>query len=176
MRHVDPWSVLKVSVLFYLALFLILCVASTVLWTAARSAGTVDQVEDFITSLGFGNCEDVDGEDTEPTTTTVAGQAPAVTGSTTVAPSQAVPDDDDTDGDDCPAGQVLVGEFQFEDGRILQAVLLGGLVLVVAGAAFNVVLAVLFNLISDLTGGVRVTVLEEEPTPRTGSPTPRGTG
>ena len=35
--------------------------------------------------------------------------------------------------------------------------------LVLAGAAASVVLALLFNLISDLTGGVRVTVLEEEP-------------
>ena len=35
--------------------------------------------------------------------------------------------------------------------------------LVLAGAAGSVVLALLFNLISDLTGGVRVTVLEEEP-------------
>ena len=34
-----------------------------------------------------------------------------------------------------------------------------------SGAAFSVVLALLFNLISDLTGGVRVTVLEEEPDP-----------
>jgi hypothetical protein len=33
---------------------------------------------------------------------------------------------------------------------------------VLAGAAANVVLAVLFNLMSDLTGGVRVTVLEEQ--------------
>ena len=41
------------------------------------------------------------------------------------------------------------------------------------GAAASVVLALLFNLISDLTGGVRVTVLEEEPArPRTGSPAP----
>ena len=42
---------------------------------------------------------------------------------------------------------------------------LGGIVLVLSGAAFSVVLALLFNLISDLTGGVRVTVLEEDPVP-----------
>ena len=51
---------------------------------------------------------------------------------------------------------------------------LGGVVLVLAGAAASVVLALLFNLISDLTGGVRVTVLEEEPARfRTGSPASR---
>ena len=37
-----------------------------------------------------------------------------------------------------------------------------GLILVVAGTGINVLLAVLFNLISDLVGGVRFTVIEEE--------------
>lgn len=179
-RHVEPWSVLKISVLFFLALFLIISVASVVLWGAARSAGTVDDVESFVTSVGgFGNCEPIDGE--EPTTPTTT--AP---GATTTAPvDQLDPDGgDDTvapdppaavdpgDDEDCPEGQELVGEFRFEDGRILQAFALGGVVLVLAGAATAVVLTLLFNLISDLTGGVRVTVLEEDPPPRprAGSP------
>ncbi len=172
MRKVDPWSVLKISLLFFSALFLILCVASTVLWNVARDAGTVDQVERFITESGaFGNCEAVTDPATA-TTTTVAGQAPvaAPTPTTTVAPATAEPDFDADEGDECPAGQELVGEFKFRDDRIFQATLLGGLVLVVAGAAFTVILAVLFNLISDLTGGVRMTLLEEEPPPQTGSP------
>ena len=60
-RKIDPWSVLKISLLFYSALFLILCVASTVLWNVARDAGTVEQIENFITeSGGFGNCEAVE--------------------------------------------------------------------------------------------------------------------
>ena len=37
-----------------------------------------------------------------------------------------------------------------------------GLILVIAGTGLNVLLAVLFNLISDLVGGVRITVIEEE--------------
>jgi hypothetical protein len=49
-------------------------------------------------------------------------------------------------------------------------------VLVLAGSAANVVLVLLFNLMSDLTGGVRVTVLEEDPPARprnaAGSPGP----
>ena len=78
----------------------------------------------------------------------------------------------DEDGE-CAEGQRLVGGFKFEDERIFQSFVLGGIVLVLAGAATSVVLALLFNLISDLTGGVRVTVLEEDPAPRrTGSPTP----
>ena len=78
----------------------------------------------------------------------------------------------DEDGD-CAEGQRLVGGFKFEDQQIFQAFALGGVVLVLAGAAGSVVLALLFNLISDLTGGVRVTVLEEEPARfRSGSPPP----
>ena len=68
-----------------------------------------------------------------------------------------------SDDEDCRAGERLVGEFKFEDGRIFQAFALGGMVLVLAGSAASVVLVLLFNLMSDLTGGVRVTVLEEEP-------------
>jgi hypothetical protein len=82
----------------------------------------------------------------------------------------------DEDGD-CAEGQRLVGGFKFEDQQIFRAFALGGVVLVLAGAATSVVLALLFNLISDLTGGVRVTVLEEEPTRvRAGSPGPADRG
>jgi Transmembrane domain of unknown function (DUF3566) len=52
--------------------------------------------------------------------------------------------------------------FSFDGPTILRASVLVGLILVIAGTAFNVLLAVLFNLISDLVGGVRVTVIEEE--------------
>lgn len=52
--------------------------------------------------------------------------------------------------------------FTFEGDQIFNGFLVGGLVLVVASAAGTVLLAVLFNLISDLTGGIRVTVIEEE--------------
>ena len=72
-----------------------------------------------------------------------------------------IPDEDGK----CAEGQRLVGGFKFEDERIFQSFALGGIVLVLSGAAFSVVLALLFNLISDLTGGVRVTVLEEDPVP-----------
>lgn len=169
-RHVDPWSVLKISLLFYAALFLIVCVASALLWGAARSAGTVDNLESFITSVGgFGNCEPVDGAEA-PTPTTAPGavttapvdQLNPAGGSTTlpadVAPATESPGDDE----DCREGERLVGEFKFEDSRIFQAFALGGIVLVLAGAAANVVLVLLFNLMSDLTGGVPVTVLEDD--------------
>ena len=174
-RHIEPWSVLKISVLFFLSIFLIICVASAVLWNAARSAGAVDDVESFITSLGFGNCEDIDGDtSTTPETTpsTVDGAAQPLDGAaaeggvtTTIPPVDEPSTLPDEDGK-CAEGQRLVGGFEFEDGRIFQAFALGGVVLVLAGAAASVVMALLFNLISDLTGGVRVTVLEEETAPR----------
>ncbi len=180
-RHIEPWSVLKISVLFFLSIFLIICVASAVLWNAARSAGAIDDVESFITSLGFGNCEDIDGADTattpDTTPSTVDGEDPQVGGGDAGTPTTLAeaPEDDrstipDEDGE-CAEGQRLVGGFKFEDTRIFQSFLLFGVVLVLTGAAASVVMALLFNLISDLTGGVRVTVLEEEPVrPRTGSP------
>lgn len=185
-RHVEPWSVLKISVLFFLSLFLIICVASAVLWNVARSAGAVDDVESFITSLGFGNCEDIEGDvATTPETTpsTIDGAADQFGGgatSSTTVPAADVPEEGSTVPDEdgkCAEGQRLVGGFKFEDQRIFEAFALGGVVLVLAGAASSVVMALLFNLISDLTGGVRVTVLEEEPAPparpASGSPAPK---
>jgi len=173
--------VLKISVLFFLSIFLIICVASTVLWNAARTAGAIDDVESFITSLGFGNCEDIPGQvPPAPTTAPTVAGAEGATTTLAVAPE---PDSTSTlpneDGE-CAAGQRLVGGFKFEDQRIFQAFALGGVVLVLAGSATTVVMALLFNLLSDLTGGVRVTVLEEEPIPRSerrsGSPARRGRG
>ena len=170
-RHIDPWSVLKISVLFFTSIFLIICVASAVLWNAGRSAGVIDDVESFITSLGFGNCEDIEGDEAaEPpvTESTVAGDGSQLGGgtSTTVPVAEDAEDERSTIPDEdgkCGEGQRLVGGFKFEDERIFQSFALGGIVLVLSGAAFSVVLALLFNLISDLTGGVRVTVLHEEP-------------
>lgn len=185
LRHIEPWSVLKISLLFYAALFLIVCVASALLWIAARSSGTVENVESFITSVGgFGNCEPIDGAPPVTTTTTLPGAAPtgpvdqidpSGTDTPDTEPTGAVPDPGDDE--DCREGEELVGEFRFEDARIFQAFALGGIVLVLAGSAANVVLVLLFNLMSDLTGGVRVTVLEEDPPARvrapSGSPPPR---
>lgn len=107
-RYVDPWSVLKVSLLFYLCMFLIVLLAGVILWTVAVNAGTVSSVESFV--------EDILSFET----------------------------------------------FELDADRIFRASVFGGLVLVIAGTTFNVLMAVLFNLISDLTGGVRFTVVEEE--------------
>jgi hypothetical protein len=106
-RAVDPWSVLKVSLLFYLSVFVILLVASMLLWAAANSIGVVENIESFMDSIGF-------------------------------------------------------TDFTFEAGQLLRASALGGGVLVVAGTFGNVVMAVLYNLISEVVGGLRVTLGEDE--------------
>lgn len=185
-RHIDPWSVLKLSLLFHAALFLILCVASALLWSGARASGSLDNLESFITSVGgFGNCEPIPGaaSATTTTSTTVAAdddvdQFDPSQGTTSEPeqPDETLPASVDDD-EDCAAGDRLVGAFKFEDARIFQAFAFGGVVLVLAGTGGTVVLVLLFNLMSDLTGGVQVWVVEEEPRRSrptdAGSPPPR---
>jgi hypothetical protein len=107
-RHVDPWSVLKLSLMFFACLFVVLLVAGILLWNLAASAGTIAKIEDFIAEAG------------------------------------------------------AFTTFKFDGPKILQASILGGLVMVIVASGFSVLLAVLFNLISDLVGGIRFTVIEEE--------------
>jgi len=107
-RRVDAWGVFKISVIFYVILYVILLVAGVLLWNLANTTGTVANVEGFIRDL-FG-----------------------------------------------------LKTFEFDGEKLFRASWVLGAVLVVAGTGLNVTLAILFNLISDLVGGVRVTVLEEE--------------
>ena len=53
--------------------------------------------------------------------------------------------------------------FRISGGLILRSWLVGGLVLVLLGTGTNVLVTVIFNLTSDVVGGIEVTVLEEEP-------------
>ncbi len=106
-KRLDPWSVLKVSLLFYLSMFLILLVALVGLWAAANSVGVVDNIESFMDSIGF-------------------------------------------------------TDFTFEANQLLRAVALGGAVLVLAGTFGNVVMAVLYNVISDVVGGLKITLGEDD--------------
>jgi hypothetical protein len=137
--NVDPWSVFKVSALFYLCLFFILLVAGTLLWNIGRSSGTIDQFESFVTRLGaYGSC----------------------------APEADVPEGADFENDDdCPDGQVLIDGFELDDGTIFRAAAIGGVILVFTGSVGNVLMTVLLNLINEVTGGTRYTIIKE-PTPR----------
>lgn len=129
-RRVEPWTVLRFSVFFYLSIFLVLLVAGEVLWQVASATKVRDNVEGFVGELvGAG-----------PTTDPAAGTPTS-----------------DTNRDN---------NYRFEGGTVLRASALGGLVLVVVGTGTNVLLAVLYNLISDVAGGVEITVLEEDTTSR----------
>ncbi len=107
-RHVEPWSVLKMSLILYFCMWVIIVVAGVALWSLAVNSGTIDNFESFLTEV------------------------------------------------------LALETFEFDGGDIFEAAAIGGLILVIALTGFNVLVAVLFNLISDLTGGVRVTVVEEE--------------
>jgi hypothetical protein len=107
-RHVDPWSVLKLSLLFYACLFVVFMVAGTLLWNLAGAAGTISSIEGFVKDIG------------------------------------------------------AFKTFSFSGVTIFRATFLAGLILVIAGSGLNVLLTVLFNLISDLVGGIRISVIEEE--------------
>jgi hypothetical protein len=137
---VDPWSVFKISVMFYGCMFIIVLVAGTVLWNVARSAGTIDETESFVTRLAaYGEC---------------------------------VPEDEVAKGtefetdDDCEEGTVLVDGFKIDDGVVFRSVATGGAILAVAGSMANVLMAILLNLINEVSGGMRYTIIREPSGPR----------
>jgi hypothetical protein len=148
---IDPWSVFKVSVLFYFCLGLIILVAGTLLYNGGRRVGTIDQVESFVTRMGaYGQC---------------VAQADVPEGA-----------EFETDEDKCDEGQVLVGGFQLDDGTLFRAAAIGGTILVVAGSIGNVLLTVLLNLLNELTGGLRHTVVKEPVARPAGSGSARSPG
>ena len=111
-RHIDPWSVFKVSLLLYVCLYVAAMIAGVLLWSAAVNSGVIGNMEAFITKIGSYEVWQLDGEE------------------------------------------------------IFRRVSVIGIVLMVTGVAFNVLMTIVFNLISDLVGGVRVTILEEDNGPR----------
>ena len=110
-RRLDPWSVLKVSLLFYLSGCVVLITAGALLWVAATSVGVVGGIEGFMDSIGF-------------------------------------------------------VDFQFRAGQILRGATLVGLLLAVAGTCGNVLMAVLYNLIAEVVGGLKITLAEDAATSR----------
>lgn len=56
----------------------------------------------------------------------------------------------------------VLDSFHIRAGLIFRATLVGGLVMVLLGTGANVLMAVIYNLTSDVVGGVEVSVLEEE--------------
>ena len=107
-RHVDPWSALKASLLFFLSLWLVVMIAAVIVWTVARGSGTVDKVQSFVESnLGISDWK-------------------------------------------------LDGNFLFRQFGLV------GLIITFALTLATTISAMVFNLISDIIGGVWITVVEEE--------------
>ncbi|MEO5838144.1 MAG: DUF3566 domain-containing protein [Acidimicrobiales bacterium] len=107
-RHVEPWSVLKLALVFYFCLWIVMLVSGAILWRVAVSSGVIDNIEGFIESL------------------------------------------------------LVLDNFKFNGDELFRAYAVGGLLMVLIMTGFTVLATVLFNLISDLIGGVRVTVIQEE--------------
>jgi hypothetical protein len=107
-RHVEPWSVMKMSIIFYACLWVILLVAGVVVWSVADSAGVIDSLEKQIRDY------------------------------------------------------FVLETFELNANEVLRGYAFGGAAFALAGTAFNVLMCLLFNLISDLVGGLRVTMIEEE--------------
>lgn len=115
-RHVDPWSVLKLSLLMALCLWVVLMIASVIIWSVANNTGALDSLEDFFN-------DSLQLEDFEL------------------------------------SGDVLFRQFG-----------LVSLLLALGMAATAVVGTLVFNLISDIIGGVWVSVIEEETARPVGAP------
>ncbi|MCA1693205.1 MAG: DUF3566 domain-containing protein [Acidimicrobiales bacterium] len=61
-------------------------------------------------------------------------------------------------------GELIASErFEFKADQILRSSIIGGGVLVVVGTFANVLMSVLFNLISDVVGGIGISVEEKPP-------------
>lgn len=49
--HIDPWAMLRFSLIFALCLWLMLVIAGVFLWVVAAITGTLHNVEDFLAQL-----------------------------------------------------------------------------------------------------------------------------
>jgi hypothetical protein len=107
-RHVSPWSVFKVSVLFYACMWVVFLIAGVLLWNVAQRTGVITNIEKFYAKST--------GE-----------------------------------------------QFHEIDGRgVFRSAAFVGAALAVATTGLTVLMSVLFNLITDLVGGIRVSVIELE--------------
>ncbi len=103
-RRVEPWSVLKFSLLFYFCIMLIFLFGMIILYWVLGAIGVLDSLASFIGGLY---------------------------------------------GDDA---------FRFNGGWIFSWLFVLGLIGVVAWSLINVCVAFLYNLVSDIVGGVQITL------------------
>ncbi len=107
-RHIDPWSVLKFSLFFFLTGWVVIVLAGVILWSLAVNAGVITEFEDLVIEL------------------------------------------------------FDLTSFAVDPDLMFRVAVFTGGAMAIGGALFVGVLAVLFNLLSDLVGGIRVSVIEEE--------------
>lgn len=107
-RHVDPWSILKLSTLLALCMWVVTMMAAAIMWAITTRAGTISSLENFVNS------------------------------------SLSLRD------------WTIDGSFLFRQLGILAFLGCIGFVLAAVLATF------IFNLASDIMGGIWVSVIEEE--------------
>jgi hypothetical protein len=47
-RHIDPWGVLKISLVFHFSMWVISVVASIIVWNTADNVGLIDKIENLL--------------------------------------------------------------------------------------------------------------------------------
>jgi hypothetical protein len=116
-RRIDPWSVLKFSLLFSLCLLVVFVVAVAALYFALQALGVFDSVNQFVRDLTQAN-----------------------------------------------AGGTSTGGFDvtFSATRVIGGAAVIGLINVVIITAISTLGAFLYNLCSDIVGGIEVTLAERE--------------
>jgi transmembrane protein DUF3566 len=105
-RRISPWSVLKLSLLFYFCLMLVVLLGLGILYAVVDALGILDSIAELLNSVGFGP------------------------------------------------------NFRFNGGAIFRTVFFIGLVSVAVWSALTVFVVFLYNLISDLVGGIEMTLTE----------------
>ena len=107
-RRVDPLSVLKFSLLFYLCLMIVLLFAAAIVYWLLGTAGVLSSIQNFLSNLKLGG----------------------------------------------------KNGFQINGGWVFTRLLGVGVLSVVVWSLVNMFLALLYNLISDVVGGIKVTLSE----------------
>lgn len=105
-RKIDPWTVLKVSLVFYTVAGVAVVLGVVIAWSLLQNAGVPDSITSFVTSIG----------------------GPEIT---------------------------------FDGERYFRVAIFMGVTTAISLTGITTLAAVLYNLISDLVGGVEVVVLEE---------------
>lgn len=106
-RHLNVWTVLKVSLAFYFMLLVAVVVASIMLWYVADALGSIQTIEKSVKTL------------------------------------------------------FDLSTFTIHPGEVVKYTAIGGAGLAICGTFANVLAAFMYNLISDLVGGLRFDVVDE---------------